>query len=135
MIFIPLVLPKNECSQDTAKLVIESLFLEAKEKAINSGEAKIIFSKNEVIIQTPDDVRKQRVDFYPEAPAIMKSACSNKTDFPKQQTEFTFSSRGLKGISGAVYISCGGESIAFTVIAPTGGISSCLLKNGKWEPF
>lgn len=134
-VVIPAILPGKRCSPDTARTLIESLFLEAKEKAIDSGEAKISFLDGKVVIKTQEEETEREVDFSPKIPPVMVRACSNQQGFPSQQTEFIFSSYGLKGISGAIYISCGDDFLAFSVVAPVGGISSCILKNGKWEEF
>lgn len=126
---------KDSCSPKFTKSFIEKLISSAKVMSLKYGESKINFSEREIEIQYGEKKKIFRHNFKLETPAVNYKACSNEKGTPSQKTSYDFSPKGLKDISGAIYIRCGDDFLAFSVISPTGGVSSCILKNGLWQDF
>ncbi|MCS7212718.1 MAG: hypothetical protein NZ927_00610 [Candidatus Calescibacterium sp.] len=124
--------PKN-CNTKSLSAYISSAFLEAKSIAVKYGESTIHFQNEEIKIMSNKFEKKYRFDFKISAPATSKRACSNIAGTPQIKTNFKFSSRGLKDLSGTLYVSCDKDFLAFSVLSPTGGITTCIYNGKEWE--
>jgi hypothetical protein len=126
---------KDSCSPKFTKSFVEKLISSTKVMSLKYGESKINFLEKEIEIQYGGKMKIFKHNFRLETPDISYKACSNEKGTPSQKTSYNFSPKGLKDISGSIYIRCGDDFLAFSIISPTGGVSSCILKNGLWQDF
>ena len=127
-----------KCNITYAYHVVRSIFTEAKAVALMYGESEVVFSdeeKSAIVYSGSGEkmIRKFKLPFSLHIPAVQKKACSNKSGAPKQKKVFKFSSKGMADISGTLYLKCGEEHLAVSVIAPLGAINFCRLENSEWR--
>ncbi len=126
--------PKEFCSINSVTEIIKSVFLESKNTALEYGESQLIFSQGEIRIVVRGLTKKVYRFTHPiEPPPVSKKACSNTPGIPTSKTTFRFSSKGLKDLSGTIYIRCGSRFLAFSVLSPTGGVTHCIFDGDSWE--
>lgn len=124
--------PRDNCNTKSAEFTVLSAFLEAKNISAKYGEAIIEFVEGKIKIISSQSEKSYSVDFDISAPLTSKRACSNSYGVPSIKRSFRFSPRGLKDSSGTIYIKCGKDFLAFSVISPTGGITSCYFDGKQW---
>ena len=131
--FFFIIKPKMECGVKSTYTMVEKIFSEAKMLALKYNEVKVIFQDGKAIIDYGEGSRQYKKFAKISAPDVNVRACSNSTGTPSIKTTFKFSPKGLKDLSGTIYLKCGNDFIAFSVLSPTGGITKCILKNNFWE--
>lgn len=132
MIF-SLIPKKNRCNVHELVFSVKSAFFEAKNRAIEYGESLIEFQNGRIKISYSGYEKTYPIPANISAPYTIYRACSNTRGTPSIKTSFRFSPKGMKDISGTIYLSCDNEFVAFSVLSPTGGITPCIYMNQKWE--
>ncbi len=128
-----IIKPKMECGTKSTYTMIEKIFSEAKMLALKYNETKVIFQDGKAVIDYGEGFRQYKIFAKISAPQLNVRACSNTPGNPSIKTTFKFSPKGLKDLSGTLYLKCGEDFIAFSVLSPTGGITKCVLKNNIWQ--
>lgn len=127
------VLRPNPCELRYVLISARAVFLEAKNMAVERGEAVVEFSGDGTVrILSDGRERVYRFPFRLAAPSTSRRACSNAPGIPSIKSRFRFSSKGMKDISGTVYLACGDRFFALSVVSPTGGITLCVFDGVRW---